>query len=161
MPYPYKPGLDNYSSYEKSLPDLARSSDKDQAQMERFCAGLDHVRAYDLDKLKAPLNTQRRSSYKSVDALYQGNDGRLYFIEFKCQPSKNIDKDSVWGKAVDSLAIGGFMFANDQTIVSAMRQSVFILVYDSPDVRLLMAWQNQQARRPPQKTCTARIFYGA
>lgn len=137
MAYPYRSGLANYSHYKKSFTDLAASSDK--KQISRFCTGLDHINAYALDKIKVPLKTQRGSLYSSVDALYEGNDKRYYFIEFKDQPSGNVDKGRVLAKAVDSLTIGGYMFANNQTLVDTMKMSVFVLVYDNPDDKILGA----------------------
>lgn len=138
MAYPYRAGLLNYLGYKKSFTDLAASSDKEQ--IGRFCTGLDHVSAYALDKLKVPLKKQRGGSqYCSVDALYEGNDNRYYFIEFKDQPSGNVDKGQVLAKAVDSLVIGCFMFACDKSLVETMTKSVFVLVYDNPDEKFLNA----------------------
>ena len=137
MSYPYAPGLGNYKQYEKTLPDLAATSDK--RQIGRFCSGLSQIKAYALDKLKKPLKTQRGSLYRSVDALYEGNDQRYYFIEFKDQPKGNVERDVVLAKAVDSLAIGGFTFASDQKLVDIMKRSVLVLVYDNPDDKLLNA----------------------
>lgn len=149
MAYPYLSGLVNYSEYRKSLTDLAASSDK--KQIGRFCAGLDHIWAYALDKLKKPLKTQRGSLYRSVDALYEGNDQCYYFIEFKDQPNGNVDYDAVLAKAVDSLVIGGFMFASDQKLVDVMRRSIFILVYDNPDDKLLNGFSDMAGNRGAPK----------
>lgn len=135
MAYPYQSGLENYALYKKTLPDLALSSDK--KQIGRFCTGLGHVSAYALDKIKVPLKRLRGSLYCSVDALYEGRDRRYYFIEFKDQPSGNVDRDRVLAKAVDSLTISGYMFANKQPLIDTMTKSVFILVYDNPDAKLL------------------------
>ena len=64
MSYPYAPGLGNYKQYEKTLPDLAATSDK--RQIGRFCSGLSQIKAYALDKLKKPLKTQRGSLYRFI-----------------------------------------------------------------------------------------------
>lgn len=149
MSYPYPSGLINYSAHKKMLPVLAASSDK--KQIGRFCSGLDHVSAYALDKIKVPLKKQRGSLYCSVDALYEGKDNRYYFIEFKDQPSGNVDRDRVLAKAVDSLTIGGYMFANNQTIVDTMKMSVFVLVYDNPDEKLLASLSSLAGSRGAQR----------
>lgn len=135
MAYPYRSGLQNYLKYRMSFTELAASSDK--KLIGRFCSGLDHVSAYSLDKLKVPLKSLRGSLYCSVDALYEGKDNRYYFIEFKDQPNGNVDRDRVLAKAVDSLTIGGYMFANNHRLVDTMKMSVFVLVYDNPDEMLL------------------------
>lgn len=159
MAYPYRSGLANYSAYKKSLPDLAASSDK--KQIGRFCVGLGHVDAYALDKIKVPLKKQRGSFYCSVDALYAGKDNRYYFIEFKDQPSGNIDRDGVLAKAVDSLTIGGYMFANNQTIVDTMKMSVFILVYDNPDEKILNSLSSLAGSRgAPKDQYGEAILFG-
>ena len=159
MAYPYLSGLLNYSEYRKSFTDLAASSDK--KQIGRFCAGLDHISAYALDKMKVPLKTQRGSLYSSVDALYEGTDKRYYFIEFKDQPSVNIDKGRVLAKAVDSLTIGGYMFASDQSIVDTMKRSVFVLVYDNPDEKLLNALSSMAGSRgAPKDQYGETILFG-
>lgn len=159
MAYPYRSGLVNYSQYKKSFADLAASSDK--KQIGRFCLGLDRVNAYALDKIKVPLKTQRGSLYSSVDALYEGNDKRYYFIEFKDQPSGNVDRGRVLAKAVDSLTISGYMFANDQTLVDTMRKSVFVLVYDNPDDKFLNALSSLAGPRgAPKDRYGEAILFG-
>ena len=159
MAYPYRSGLANYSHYKKSFTDLAASSDK--KQIGRFCTGLDHINAYALDKIKVPLKTQRGSLYSSVDALYEGNDKRYYFIEFKDQPSANVDCGRVLAKAVDSLTIGGYMFASNQTLVDTMKMSVFILVYDNPDEKILNALSSLAGPRgAPKDQYGEEILFG-
>lgn len=159
MAYPYRAGLLNYSKYRKSFTDLAASSDK--KQIGRFCAGLDHISAYALDKIKVPLKKQRGSLYSSVDALYEGKDNRYYFIEFKDQPSGNVDKDRVLAKAVDSLTIGGYMFASNQSLVDTMKMSVFVLVYDNPDEKTLNALSSLAgARGAPRDQYGETILFG-
>ena len=135
MAYPHKVGLKNYRVYYKTLPKLAESSDK--RLISRFCEGLDNVHAFALDKLKGILKKDRGCLYKSCDALYVGSDGRYYYIEFKDQPSGNVDRDALRTKAIDSLVIAGLTFAGDKKLFDVMKQSVLIIVYNNADDKLL------------------------
>lgn len=72
----------------------------------------------------------------TADALYEASvrlscEKTLYFIEFKAQPSHNVDEDSIWAKAFESLYAASLGPLGGWTMEEIRQCSEFVLVVKS------------------------------
>ena len=104
-------------------------------------------KAYNLDDSKRHLNlnevwfvrcSKKDCQYRTdqgflkdactADAVYVSSDGKFYFIEFKAQPSGNIKKKEVWGKAVESLYVASLTLLGAHSMDYIRENAEFVLV---------------------------------
>lgn len=66
---------------------------------------------------------------KTADALYLAPDGKPYFIEFKVQPSQNVDEDDILGKAFESLYAAALSVLGDCPMETIRANAEFLVVF--------------------------------
>ena len=78
------------------------------------------------DELKTPYV---QKDLKTADALYLAPDKKIYFIEFKAQPSGNVDDDDICGKAFESLYAAALSALGDCPMEKIRANAEFIVVF--------------------------------
>lgn len=127
------------------LRETARSSDVSDAQQFSL-EDVGEIEVYHLDKDHLSVKdmwfvhcNNRECTYRedhgcmkdfcTVDALYESSNDKFYFIEFKAQPSKNIKKKEVWGKAVESLYAASLTQLGAYSMEDIRKNAEFVLVF--------------------------------
>lgn len=111
------------------------------------------VSAYDMDAVKGEVCRLRAGGWCSVDAVTIGEDGFVYFIEFKDE-SRN-QAACLRKKAFDSLALFKIRFASALSFDDICARSVFVLVHPNaqamsrPSLDLERMFREDGATRKP------------
>ena len=66
---------------------------------------------------------------KTADALCLTPHGGIYFIEFKAQPSKNVEKEDLQGKAFESLYAAALSALGDCPMAHIRANAEFVVVF--------------------------------
>lgn len=123
-----------------SMREAAASED---ATFERMDSPVWDVCVYHLDKLPSvaslwPAKTSTQGNVKgphkgkqlkTADALYLAPNGKPYFIEFKAQPSRNVNEDDIRGKAFESLYAAALSVLGECPMEAIRAKAEFIVVF--------------------------------
>ena len=104
----------------------------DQSQPFQLTFGDELV--FNLDKIASGFikKLYGNKTLSSVDA-FKEKDGEFYFIEFKNQPQKNIDSNSVRAKAFSSLVVLQFALHPELSLAEISEKAHFYVVFqDDP-----------------------------
>lgn len=134
------PKCRSFSLPQVSMREAAASKD---ATFERMESPIWELRVYHLDKLPSVASlwpaknsnqgdakgSHQGKQLKTADALYLAPDGKPYFIEFKAQPSRNVEEDDIRGKAFESLYAAALSVLGDYPMETIRANAEFIVVF--------------------------------
>ena len=113
----------------KSLDEIAAHVGSD----EPFPITLPKVEVCDFDDLKNLCCIHRAGKLSSVDTVLVGQDGRLYFIEFKDSEKNPIA--SLKKKAFDSLSVFWMTLGRNESMSSICSRAVFVYVKPDSEIK--------------------------
>lgn len=116
--------LDRFPSVEalwpvkRSLPCRKKNCKKCDTCQEKTC-----------EKREGTASSYVHKNLKTADALYIASDGNIYFIEFKAQPSRNVDDKDVNGKAFESLYAAVLNVLENRPMAQIRANAEFVVVF--------------------------------